>query len=51
MTQMNISTKQKQTQGQGKQTCGFHGGGSWGGDRLGGWVSRCKVLYLKGINN
>ena len=50
MTQMNLSTKQKQTHRQRKQTCackGEAGGGSDGESR----ISRCKLLYTGQMNN
>ena len=34
ITQMNISTKHKQTQGHGDQTCGCQGGRGWGRDGI-----------------
>ena len=47
MTQMNLSTKQKQTHRHREQTCGCQGGGmQWGTG-----VSRCKPLYIGWINN
>ena len=51
MTQMNLSMKQKQTHRHREQTCGCQGGG--GGGRL-DWeagVNRCKLSYIKWINN
>ena len=48
---MNLSTEQKQTHARGGQTCGCRGGG--GGSRM-DWefgVGRCKLSYLKWINN
>ena len=50
MTQMNLSTKQKQTPIHREQTCGCQG--KWGGGM--DWeygISRCKLLYIKWINN
>ena len=41
---MNISTKQKQTHGQGKQTCGCRMEGGAGEMVWEGGVSRCKLL-------
>ena len=47
MTQMNLSTKEKQTHRQREQTCGCEGGGmDW---EFG--ISRCKLLYIEWINN
>ena len=49
MTQMNLSTKQKQTHRHREQTCGCQaelGGKDW---EFG--VSRCKLLYIEWINN
>ena len=37
MTQMNLSTKQKQTHRHREQTCDCQGGGSWGRDGMGDW--------------
>ena len=37
MTQMNLSTKWKQTHRHRKQTCGCHGGDGLGTDRKRGW--------------
>ena len=37
MTQTNLPTKQKQTQGHREQTYGFQRGRGWGKDRIGGW--------------
>jgi len=31
MTQMNLSTKQEQSRGHGKQSCSCQEGGGWGG--------------------
>ena len=44
---MNLLTKQKQTRGHRKQSCGCQGG--WGGSEMDGefGVSRCKLLYLR----
>ena len=50
MTQVNLSTKQKQTHRPRKQTCGCQGGD---GGRL-QWefgISRCKLLYTEWIYN
>ena len=52
MTQMNLSTKQKQTHRHREQTCGCQGG-EWGGGGM-DWefaVSRCKLFYEEWINN
>ena len=51
MTQMNLSTKQKQTHRHREQTCFCQGEGEWGREGLGVWVSRCKLLHLEWINN
>ena len=48
---MNLSMKQKQTHRHREQTCGYRGGGNWGRDGLGVWVSRCKLLHIDWINN
>ena len=45
MTQMNLSTKQKQTHRHREQTCGYQGK-DW---EFG--ISRCKLLYIGWINN
>ena len=37
MTQMNLSTKQKQTHRHREQICGCQGGGGWGRDEVGVW--------------
>ena len=50
ITQMNLSTKWKQTHRHRKQTCGCHKGDGLGTDREVG-VSRCKPLYTEWINN
>ena len=47
MTQMNLSTKQKQTHRHREQTCGCQGGGEVGEFGIG----RCKLLHLEWINN
>ena len=44
MTQMNLSTRQKETHGQTEQTC--EGEVEWEAG-----VSRCKLLYMEWINN
>ena len=48
MTQMNLSSKQKQTHRHREQTCGCRGagGGEW---EVG--VSRCELLFMEGINS
>ena len=49
MTQVNISTEQKQTHKYREKTCGCQGGG--GGSGM--WefvVGRCKLLHLKWIS-
>ena len=51
MTQMNLSTKQKQTHIHREQTCGCQGGGGWRGMDWEFGVSRCKSLYTEGINH
>ena len=47
---MNLSTKQKQIHGQGKQTCSYQGGGEER-DGLKFGVSRCKLSHLEWIHN
>ena len=37
MTQVNLSTKQKQIHGHREQTGGCQGGGGWDRDEVGGW--------------
>ena len=49
MTQMNLSTKQKQTHRRREQTCGCQRGGEGMDGEFG--ISRCKLLYIKWINN
>ena len=49
MTQMNLSTKQKQTHRHREQTCGCQGGGGVGDWELG--ISRYKLVYIEWINN
>ena len=51
MTQMNISTKQKETHRHGEQTCGCQGGGGGGGKNWEFGISRCKLVYIGLINN
>ena len=50
MTQINLSTKQKQIPGQGEQTCGCQGGGGWRRTELEFGASRCKPLHTEGLN-
>ena len=51
MTQVNLSTKQKQTPRQREQTCGcLWGGGGGGGIDWEFGVSRCKLVYIGWIN-
>ena len=49
-SQMNISTKQKQTHRHGEQTCGCQVGGGRGGRNWEFGVSSCKLLYMGWIN-
>ena len=52
MTQMNVSTKLKQTHRHREQTCGCQGRSGSGGVK--DWefgISRCKLLYREWINN
>ena len=49
MSQMNLSTEQKQTHRYREQTCGCQGGGGGGGMDWKFGVSRCKLLEW--INN
>ena len=51
MTQMNLSTKQKQNHGHRGQTGGCQGGGVGGGLEWEVGVSRCKLLCIEWINN
>ena len=51
MTQMNRSTKQKQTHGHREESCGCQGGEVWGGMEWEAGFSRCKLLYMEWINN
>ena len=48
---MNLSTKQKQTQGHREQIGGCQGEGLRGGMKWEVEVSRCKLLYIEWINN
>ena len=50
MTQMSLSTKQKQTHRRREQTCGCQGGGSGGEMDWEFGISRCKLLYIEWIN-
>ena len=47
MTQINLSTKQKQTHGHREQTCGCQGGGGWGRDGVGGWGLADVSFYIQ----
>ena len=47
-TQMNLSTKQKQTHRE--QACGCQGGGGCGGKDWESGITRCKLLYVGWIN-
>ena len=53
MTQMNLTTKQKQTHRHTKQTCGWQGGGGLGE----GWIGRLGLadanyfIYIEWIND
>ena len=52
MTQMNLSTKQKQTHRHREQTCGCPGGREWW--EVKDWelgISRCKLVYIGWVNN
>ena len=49
MTQVNLSTKQKQTHRHREQTYGCQGGGGEKDWEFG--ISRCKPLYIGWINN
>ena len=55
MAQMSLFTKQKQTHGHREQACGCQGvgdcQGGWERGEVGGWVSRCKPLYIEQLNN
>ena len=52
MSQMNLSTKQKQAQKYRDQTCGCQGGGrDWGGKNWEFGISRCKLSYIGWKNN
>ena len=42
MTQMNLSTIQKQTHGNREQTCGCQVGGGWERDGGGGWGQQMR---------
>ena len=49
MTQMHLSTRQKQTNRHKEQTCGCQGDG--GGMDWEFGISRCKLLYIEWKNN
>ena len=49
MAQINLFTKQKQTQRHREQTCGCHGGGRWGRDGLEVWDERTKTDMDKAL--
>ena len=51
MTQMNLSTKQKQTHRHREQTCGCQGGRGLGRDGLEFGISRGKLVYRRWINS
>ena len=53
MAQMNLSTKQKQSQGHREQTCACQAGGKGKKCRMDGesGVGRCKLLHLEWISN
>ena len=51
MTQMNLSTKQKQTHRHREQTCGCQGEGSGVAKDWEFGISRCKLLYIGWIDN
>ena len=48
MTQNELILKQKETQGQGEQTCGCQGGGGWGKDGAGGWGQHMEAVIHGG---
>ena len=50
-TQVNLSTKHKQTHGYREQIGGCQGGGGRGSKELGGGVSICKLLYIEWTNS
>ena len=51
MAQVNLSTKQKQTQQHRKQTVVAKGGGDWRGKDWDLGISRCKLLSIGWIDN
>ena len=51
MTQMNLSTKEKQTHRHGEKTCGCQKGPCWRMDEWEFVVSRGKLVYIEWINN
>ena len=51
MTQMTMSTKEKQAHRHREQTGGCQGGGGGGGMECEVGISRCKLLYTGCINN
>ena len=50
MAQMNLSTKQKQTQGYREQICGCQGRGEGSGMDWEFGVGKCILLYIECIN-
>ena len=51
MTQMNLSTKQKQTHKHREHTCDCKGEAGRGGMDWEFGISRCKLLHVEWINN
>ena len=47
---MNLSTKQKQTQGHRQQTCGCQGGGVWRRDGVKCWGEQMSAIVHGGGN-
>ena len=48
---MNLFTKEKQTHRNRKQTYGYQKGNVVGKDKLGVWITRCILLYIKQRND
>ena len=49
-TQVNLTTKQKQTHRHREQTCDCQGGGGCGGKDGESGITRCKLLCIRWIN-
>ena len=47
MTQVNLSTKQKQAHSHREQTCGFQGGKGWERDGVGVWDFQMQTIMYR----